>query len=670
MHPIELARKSAALGSVKDAQRVYALAIQQSSDPRELLEAALYILQSGGDYRISYTCLRNMYNQGYFCEDILPVMIEAFYKPNVRELKSRYERNCRRLKKYPYLFRKDFPSFEELPVLFFPYDDHGFVPYYPDRQRFGDYINFNNPVISRNFFKDLEKPILAGDVYSQYELEYLHDTVRKSEDVGRENHIYLHYTEWKTFCACLQCLNMRPLLDDQKLVFLIEDEITRYPIDFRKEFGIDYSRYSVKRFGVHEINRLIWHTQLSAHNGGDFFNEVFDSHPNLLSLPSIMMEKMQEQIQALADAMNGADSLKAAKEIFRDWFPETVEELYLMKNRSLKDVMVAAYLNTNMAVSGLNWSARIAPAVFFQPHFDNIIYMLLTDSKGNTVLDAPPLEMLHQTPLIQGFKYIKTFTPLRRFTTSHAASVKFMYEFSLLRQKQVAEGENVTVNVVSDVISERVFNRSFMIDPEDRLYKDSILVRFEDGKLNPKATFTALAAFLDLPYTESMLYCSEGGRRDPHPVTKGFDTAPVYKTYDGYANESERYFIEYFLRDAYAYYGYDFHYYDGAPVDEEKLETLISNFTVINHYIRLTWRVFFEYMDLKRDEGQPISPEESAEAKEEVLETYVKSFREKRLHHARTLMSGLRFINKNGQPLRMMPMLKPDPALLEQPLYH
>ena len=28
------------------------------------------------------------------------------------------------------------------------------------------------------------------------------------------------------------------------------------------------------------------------------------------------------------------------------------------------------------------------------------------------------------------------------------------------------------------------------------------MVRFEDGKLNPKATFTALAAFLDIPYTE------------------------------------------------------------------------------------------------------------------------------------------------------------------------
>ena len=30
------------------------------------------------------------------------------------------------------------------------------------------------------------------------------------------------------------------------------------------------------------------------------------------------------------------------------------------------------------------------------------------------------------------------------------------------------------------------------------------MVRFEDGKLNPKATFTALAEFLDIPYTESL----------------------------------------------------------------------------------------------------------------------------------------------------------------------
>ena len=170
MKTIELARKLAVLNSTEEARSAYTLVIHQSKEPAEILEAALYNLQSGGDYKVSYTCFRDLYNQGYFQEEILPLMTEAFYQPNIKELQKRYKQNCKLLKKYPYLFRKDFLPFEDLPVLFFPYDDHGFVPYYPDRQRFGDYINFKNPVISRNFFKDLEKPILAGDVYSQYEL--------------------------------------------------------------------------------------------------------------------------------------------------------------------------------------------------------------------------------------------------------------------------------------------------------------------------------------------------------------------------------------------------------------------------------------------------------------------------------------------------------------------
>lgn len=156
--------------------------------------------------------------QGCFQEQILPLMIGAFYEPNVKELQKRYERNCKLLKKYPYLFRKDFPSFDELPVRFFPYDDNGYVPFYPDQRRFGDYVNFKNPVVSRNFFKDLEKPVLADDVYSQYELEYLNDNVRKSEHIGRENHVYLHYAGWGTFCAHLQCLDFHALLEDRKLV--------------------------------------------------------------------------------------------------------------------------------------------------------------------------------------------------------------------------------------------------------------------------------------------------------------------------------------------------------------------------------------------------------------------------------------------------------------------
>ena len=47
---------------------------------------------------------------------------------------------------------------------------------------------------------------------------------------------------------------------------------------------------------IREVTRLIWHTQLAAHNGGDFFNEIFYGHPNLLSYESIMFDQTQKAV--------------------------------------------------------------------------------------------------------------------------------------------------------------------------------------------------------------------------------------------------------------------------------------------------------------------------------------------------------------------------------------
>ena len=668
MKPIEIARKFAAMGGTEDAVKSYQIALSQGCGPEERLEAAAYNLQYGGDYQVSYTTFVQLFNEGHFREDILPLMIKVFYEPNLKLLQGRYERNCKLLKKYPYFFRKDFLPFEELPFCFFPYDDHnGYVPFYPEEERFGEFVNFGNPVIRRNFFKDLENPILAHDVYSQYELEYLHDNVRKSEDVARENLVYLHYTDWKTFCTYLQCLNLRPLLEDEKLVFLLEDEVQQYPIDFKARFGIDYSQYSVQPVRIREVTRLIWHTQLSTHNGGDFFNEIFDSHPNLLVMPSIMMSNAKEIVENLQSGMESAQTLKQAMENYASWNnPRAVEELYRMKGRTDKDYLVAFFLQNEMAAAGLDRESRITPAVFFQPHFSNIVYSLSVEEKTEkTVLNAANYEEIRKSAIFRNFKYIKTFTPMRRFTTSHGATVKFMYASAMSANEE--GGDSTTV--VSDAVSERVFNRSFMIDPDDRLYKDSILVRFEDGKLNGKATFTALAAFLDLPYTESMTYCSENGKLDPHPETKGFDPAPIYRTYDDYVNDNERYFIEYFLRDAYEYYGYDFQYYDGAPVDEERLKELIAEFTTVNHYIRETWMKVFEKAKVSVN-GERIDAEAEKKVQEQLLDEQMEKFDANRLANAKILMRGLRFVNKRSQPLRMMKKLELDPALLEQPLYH
>ena len=674
MKAIEIARKMAALGDKDRACQAYILALNEGDGlpPVEKLEAAAFILHSGGDYRISYTCFLELFNQGHFQEEILSLMAAVFYDPNEKTLRTRYERNCRLLERYPYLFRRDFPDFEDLPIRFFPYDEHnGYVPFYPEKMEFGGFFNPKHPVVSRNFFKDLDKPVLAEDVFSQYELEYLRDNVRKSEYVGRENHVYLHYTDWSVFCAYLQVLNVRPLLKDQKLVFLIGEEIEQYPIDFKERFGIDYSQCPIRPVGIREINRLIWHTQLSTHNGGDFFNEIFDAHPNLLAFTSIMFDNTVDNVAKWKDAMNKAEGSKAAAQEFaqlNDMNPRIIQELARLRNRSDKDIMVAMFLGNTKVASFLDPASRIAPALFFQPHFSNIVYDLHVDAKGNTALDSDQYQKACQSPLFRGFKYIKTFTPMRRLTTSHAATVKFMYAMS--QEKAEKEG---TINVVADAVSQRILNRSFMIDWQDRLYQDSVLVRFEDGKLNPRATFTALCAFLDLPYTESMTYCSFMGEHDPFADVEGyaagFSLSSVYKTYDEYANDSERCYIEYFMRDVYEFYGYDFKYYDGQPMDMERIRALIADFSKIDYYMRETWKKVYEKAEVSSN-GQPLSDEIQQKAREGLLDQRMAAYRQNREKNAEVLMRGLRFVNRNGQPLHLMKKLELDPALLEKPLYH
>ena len=669
MDAIELARRLAAHGETEAACRAYTLALDGGADPGGQMEAAVYLFQAGGDYRIAYGCFRDLYNQGHFQKECLAIMTQAFYEPNIKSLEKRYKKNCRLLAKYPYLFRKDFIPFENLPIRFYPYDSRGYVPFYPAEERFGDYINFKNPVVSQNFFKDLDRPVLAHGVASQYELEYLNDNVRDSVRVGRENHIYLHYGDWGTFCAYLQCWNLQPLLRDKKFVFLIGEEIREYPIDFQARFGEDYSQCPLQPIGIREVNRLIWHTQLSAHNGGDFFNEVFDSHPNLLMMPSIYLSDVEEPVKEIRQALKKAESLGAFLEAVPWSSPQVLTELYYLKAPTNKDIVVALFLGAPEATFGMDLRSRISPAVFFQPHFTDVRCRLDGDGTGQAVWSSGAVEAVRGCSFLREFRYIKTFTPIRRITTSYAATVRFMYRTAKRAAAAEKKDPRRVKLIVSDAVSERIINRSFMTEPEDWLYQDSVLVRFEDGKLNPRATFTALAAFLDLPYTESMTYCSAGEKRDPHPETKGFDPISVYRTYDKYTNDVERYFLEYFMRDIYQYCGYDFYYYDGGPMDAARAVELIAGFSTLNGYMRKTWRKVTETAQVS-EPGRPLTAEEREQIQNCLLDAYIRETGENRANIAKLLLGKLRFVSPNGQPLRMMPLLELDPALLEQPLYH
>ena len=664
MRTIEVARKLAELGEKDKAQQGYHLALQkmqkETLSPMEQLEAASFLFFSKWDHRLPFTIFVSLYNQGHFQDEIMNLMLQAFYLPNVQKQRKQYDRNCRALARYPYFFRDGFPDFDALPILFFPFDDEGFVPFLQAENRFGEYVDFNDSVIDRYFFKDLENPVLAEDVFSQYQLEYLNDNVRKSEWVGRENHIYLHYTDWNQFCGYLPCLDFVRLLKDKKLVFLMEEEISQYPIDFKERFGIDYSQYPLKPVGVREVKRMIWHTQLAAHNGGDFFNEIFYGHPNLITFESIIFEKVEEIIQAQRQELRKARNREIE-------VSTALQELLDLQNPTDKDLLVAMFLANDDVSGSKKNDSRIAPVLFFQPHFYNIAYRPgLNEKEDRAILVSEQYESIRNSPLFQQFKYIKTFTPMRRITTSYGATVRFM-----LRSVEEEQDKKL---VVGDDFLVRLLNRSFMVDKWDRLYRDSVLVRFEDGKLNPKATFTALAEFLDIPYTESMTYCSGSTGLNPESLEGndlGFDPAAIYRTYDEYVNDDDRCLLEYFLRDAYREYGYAFRYYLGEEADVDWVKEKLKGITNLDRLIGETFREMLKYQN---KDGETIMVDGVSYMREEGLDLAVRkkmdAIHAERLKIIELLMKNLMFVNKNSQPLQFMKKLELDPALLEQPLYH
>ena len=679
MEAIAIARRLAELKQIPDAQQAYTLALNEAmgKDPVVELEAASYIFFTKGNAQLSLTAFISLYNRGYFQTELMKILSESIYRPNMIQQLRQYNKNCKALKNYPYFFYQgEFPNFADLPVIFFPFSRKGFIPYDRQENRFGTYINFDDAVVRHNFFKDLEKPILATDIYSQYELEYLNDNVRESKWVARENHIYLHYTSFVDFCVFLQCLDFTSLLKSEKIVFLIGDEISQYPIDFKERFGIDYSQYEVKPLEVNEVTRLIWHTQLITHNGGDFFNEIFYGHPNLLAMDSIMLKIAKE---AVADLKQTHRKLLQAGQ----YTHPVAAMLSKIKKPSDKDYFVLFFLMEHIKHQDAPDPAqRIVPTLFFQPHFSNMIYTVnVADLKRKyTTLESKQYEEMRNTSFVQQFKYIKTFTPMRRPTNSYAASNRFVLHHDKNFDK---DGK---LKIMCDLFCTRMLAQSWMIDPEDRLYHDSVLVRFEDGKLNPKATFTALAAFLDLPYTESMTYCSlpriEKNQPSMPGNVGGFDPATVYRTYDEYASPDERAYLEFTCRFAYQYYGYDFQYYHGEPVDEVWLKEKIKGFTCVDRIMKDAWKNIAHIVEYSVVEAE--NPQEMDENLESFLESVPEDILDEEVYAAKmqTAYNKLRFefgkymltephfFNRRGQPLIMMPKLELDPDLLEQPLYH
>ena len=237
MKPIEIAHRLIELNRHEEAAKAYEVAIKQGGlAPQEALEAASGLVALGGDLVLAFRVLVLLYNREMFQNDILKIMTEAYYLPKVDSLKRHYQRNCRALEKYSHFTKRLFPQFETLPIRFFPFGGQEYVPFFVEDNEFGEFIDYGKDDNDLECIEGEDGSLLATDVYNQYQLKGLHGDLCSPDNEKAKVTVYLHYTDWLTFCSYLQILNFQNLLKDEKFIFLLEEEIIISPFDFGEEY--------------------------------------------------------------------------------------------------------------------------------------------------------------------------------------------------------------------------------------------------------------------------------------------------------------------------------------------------------------------------------------------------------------------------------------------------
>ena len=142
--------------------------------------------------------------------------------------------------------------------------------------------------------------------------------------------------------------------------------------------------------------------------------------------------------------------------------------LYPLNSFTVKDFFVV-FILTHASGNKYDPASRIVPALLFHPHFPNRVYEKHNTEDGKRgILFYRQYKEIRKSPLFTGFKYIKTFTPMRRITTSYAVSTRFTYLTAEKNNTEKKAGERG--EVILDVLGIHILNRRFMVDVWDRLY--------------------------------------------------------------------------------------------------------------------------------------------------------------------------------------------------------
>lgn len=557
-------------------------------------QATDYIL-SGMNYE-GFSLFTEIYDDADENEriDIISILTEVFYVPNIDIFRNNYNKNCSALRKHPYWFGPQLLDFDDLRTLVFPVNEKVYFFFDKEKNSFFE-IEVNSEMETKYFFKDLSKPLFVENEANEYNLNFLTDNVRPSEDVAMDNHIYLYYENPELFFFTMQATDFfytealkKNALD--KFVYLIGAENKPlYPIDFKARFNIDYSRKPKKDISVHDIKRLIFSWTTQGFSGVSFLNQILDHHPNLITHVYLPFEEYIRVYNFIKD--KPIHMLLSDKYFFS--LPES------RSNEGIFRFMISGLVcygkkfdDPKKRVNRIKRYLvllRQAMREFNEPTVDNWLRAILfayAQFHNRTFNDRIfPAFCFGSHDLIEQNDYYT------EFHTSLFKKFKYGYALILLRDPISQAGSifGASTNGIFFRPSARnidlfIFgNEKLFRHKDDIIYKKGRGIRFEDLKLNHAATITTLIEFLNIPFSETLGKTTENGIVCGNEVNywkttgDGFDTKPVYghiKSED-LMRPYDKYRIEMLVSAYYRYFGYEPKFYDGKKYTWEEVLTMM-----------------------------------------------------------------------------------------------
>ncbi len=532
-------------------------------------------------------------------DNLIEDLCKCFFQPNITQMSENFIDNAKLLKEYPYIFTKDFAEPENNRYILFPLDEKLYYCYDKQRERLFP-MEVNSEMETKYFFKDLDDPLLVENEFNEFNLKFLNDNVRDSNDFAGDNHIYLWFENADLFSLLMYYIDLRPLFVREKFVVLIGEERNKYPIDFKREFNIDYSELTPKEIELDDIKRFVFGWKMINEAGTSFLANIMDFHPNLLTIPdnrvtgfpefyreNLIGKTVQNAIRDLKNMSDknekklflvkmikndcGEGELKNPEKLNRITSVRILDKMLdLLKGKSVptaKEWLSSIYLAFSLCRGRTFSGSRIAPAIFDYPHSD--VYYI-----GNS--DRQRLDF--NFSIAFDFPYYRSIVIMRDPLTYSANVIRFM---TTTHPDALNDKGEIQLDPFYCFAFAAFFPKDFYFPKQHPMYAFAAAIRLEDLKLNSKAALTALGEFLDIPVTESLFHTTWCGveRVDVDTLfnlISGFDPSTIYEAHTDTLSVFDKYRIEMALAPLYKAFGYEPLYYDGQDFTYEQKVSLME----------------------------------------------------------------------------------------------